>query len=32
MGPIQVDIKEWSIIMNFDILLLGQNKAILKII
>ena len=31
-GPIQVDIKGWSVIINFDILLLGQDKAILEII
>ena len=31
-GPIQVDIKEQNIIINFNILLLGQDKAILKII
>ena len=30
--PIQVDIKRRSIIINFNILLLGQDKAILKII
>ena len=30
--PIQVDIKGWSVIINFNILLLGQDKAILEII
>ena len=30
--PIQVDIKGRSIIMNFNILLLGQDEAILGII
>ena len=31
-GPIQVNIKRWSIIVNFNILLLGIDKAVLKII
>ena len=30
--PIQVNIKGRSIIVNFNILLLGQDKAVLKII
>ena len=30
--PIQVNIKERSIIVNFNILLLGLDKAVLKII
>ena len=30
--PISVNIKGWSIIVNFNILLLGLNKAVLKII
>ena len=29
---IQIDIKRWSIIINFNILLLGQNEVILEII
>ena len=32
IGPIQVDIKRWSVIINFNILLLGQDEAILGII
>ena len=32
IGPIQVNIKGRSITVNFNILLLEQNKAILKII
>ena len=31
-GPIQVNIKGRSIIVNFNILLLGTDKAVLKII
>ena len=31
-GPIQVNIKGQIIIVNFNILLLGTNKAVLKII
>ena len=31
-GPIQVNIKRRSIIVNFNILLLGINEAVLKII
>ena len=31
-GLIQVDIKKWSIIINFNILLLGQDEVILEII
>jgi hypothetical protein len=30
--PVQISIKGWSIIINFNILLLGQDKAVLKII
>ena len=29
---IQVNIKGWEIIINFNILLLGQNKAVFKIL
>ena len=32
IGPIQVNIKGRSIIINFNILLLGIDKAVLKII
>ena len=32
IGPIQVNIKRWNIIVNFNILLLGTDKAVLKII
>ena len=32
MGSIQIDIKRQSVIANFNILLLGQDKAVLKII
>jgi hypothetical protein len=31
-GPVQVNIKRQDIIVNFNILLLGQDKAVLKII
>ena len=32
IGPIQINIKEQSIIVNFNILLLETDKAVLKII
>jgi hypothetical protein len=31
-GPVQVSIKRYNIIVNFNILLLGQNKAVLGMI
>jgi hypothetical protein len=31
-GPVQVNIKRYNIIVNFNILPLGQDEAVLKII
>jgi hypothetical protein len=32
IGPVQVNIKRHDIIVNFNILLLGQDKAVLEMI
>ncbi len=29
-GPVEMEIKGWSVVMSFDVLLLGKDKAVLR--
>ena len=31
-GPVEIEIKKWKVVVLFDILLLGKDKAVLKIL